>query len=112
MSLAFPVTQVVKNLPAMWETWGQSLGWEDPLDEAMQTPPVFLPGESYGQRSLAGYSPWELERVGHHWATKRSTARRAWRGREKLTGSVLAPLDAGELPPYMGEGRSWAREVA
>ena len=29
-------------------------GWEDPLEEEMATP-VFLPGESHGQRSLAGY---------------------------------------------------------
>ena len=26
------VAQMVKNLPAMWETWVQSLGWEDPLE--------------------------------------------------------------------------------
>ena len=26
------VAQLVKNLPAVWETWVQSLGWEDPLD--------------------------------------------------------------------------------
>ena len=26
---------MVKNLPAMWETWVQSLGWEDPLEEGM-----------------------------------------------------------------------------
>ena len=29
------VTQVVKNPPAMWETWIPSLGWEDPLEEDM-----------------------------------------------------------------------------
>ena len=29
------VAQTVKNLPAMWETWVQSLGWEDPLEEDM-----------------------------------------------------------------------------
>ena len=52
------VAQMVKNLPAMWETWVQSLGWEDPLGRAWQPTPVFLPGESYGQRNLAGYSPW------------------------------------------------------
>ena len=28
---AFLVAQIVKNLPAMWETWVQSLSWEDPL---------------------------------------------------------------------------------
>ena len=31
------MTQMVKNLPAMWETWVQSLGWEDPLKEGMAT---------------------------------------------------------------------------
>ena len=29
------VAQTVKNVPAMWETWVQSLGWEDPLEEEM-----------------------------------------------------------------------------
>ena len=31
------MAQTVKNLPAMWETWVQSLGWEDPLEESMAT---------------------------------------------------------------------------
>ena len=31
------VVQMVKNLPAMWEAWVQSLGWEDPLEEGMAT---------------------------------------------------------------------------
>ena len=31
------VTQMVKNLPAMQETWVRSLGWEDPLEEDMAT---------------------------------------------------------------------------
>ena len=34
-SWASLVTQMVKNLPAMWETWVQSLGWDDPLKEGM-----------------------------------------------------------------------------
>ena len=34
----------------------RSLGREDPLEEGMATHSVFLPGESHGQRSLAGYS--------------------------------------------------------
>ena len=56
-SWASLVAQLVKNPPAMQETWVQSLGWEDPLEEAMQPTPVFLPGESHGQRSLVGYGP-------------------------------------------------------
>ena len=47
---------MVKKLPAIQETQVQSLGWEDPLEEGIPTP-VFLPGESHGQMSLAGYSP-------------------------------------------------------
>ena len=43
--------QITKNLPEIQETHVQSLGWEDPLEKGM-------PGESHGQRSLAGYSPW------------------------------------------------------
>ena len=27
------MAQLVKNLPAMWETWVRSLGWEDPLEK-------------------------------------------------------------------------------
>ena len=31
------VPQLVKNLPAVWETWVQSLGWEDPLEKEKAT---------------------------------------------------------------------------
>ena len=31
------MAQTVKNLPAMWESWVRSLGWEDPLEEGMAT---------------------------------------------------------------------------
>ena len=51
---ASPVTQSVKNLSAIQETWVQFLGQEDPLEKEMATPPVFLPRESHGQRSLVG----------------------------------------------------------
>ena len=43
------MVQLVKNPPAMQETWVQSLGWEDPLGEGKWPPtPVFWPGESHG----------------------------------------------------------------
>ena len=32
-SLGFPVAKLVKNLPAVRETWVRSLGWEDPLEK-------------------------------------------------------------------------------
>ena len=46
-SWASLVAQMVKNPPAMWETWAQSQGWEDPLEEGMATDSSIL-----GQRSL------------------------------------------------------------
>ena len=49
---------MLKNLPATREIRFRSLGWEDPLEKEGLPSPVFLPGESHGQRSLAGYSPW------------------------------------------------------
>ena len=42
----------------MQETLVQSLSQEDSLEKGIATTPEFLPGESHGQRSLAGYSPW------------------------------------------------------
>ena len=45
--------QLVKNPPAMWETWVQSLGWEDPWRRARLPIPVFWPREFHGL-----YSPW------------------------------------------------------
>ena len=34
---AYLVAQMAKNLPAMQETWVQSLGWEDPLEKGKAT---------------------------------------------------------------------------
>ena len=31
------VAQMAKNLPSVWETWDQCLGWEDPLEDGMAT---------------------------------------------------------------------------
>ena len=42
----------------MQETLVQSLAGQDRLEKEMLLTPVFLPGESHGQKSLVGYSPW------------------------------------------------------
>ena len=47
------VVQMVKNPPAVQETWVRSLGWEDPLEKGMATHSVFWLGEFHGL-----YSPW------------------------------------------------------
>ena len=46
------VAQMVKNLPAVQETWVQSLGWEDPLEKGIAIHPSTLAGEFHGQKSL------------------------------------------------------------
>ena len=51
------MAQAAKNLPEVQETWVQSLGRDDPLENGMVTP-VFLSGKSHGQRSLVDCSPW------------------------------------------------------
>ena len=48
---------MINNLLAMQETKVKSMGWEDPWRRKWQPTPVFLPGESYGQRRLVGYRP-------------------------------------------------------
>ena len=57
----FPSGAVVMNLPASAGDARDTvlvLGQEDPWRRKWQPTPVFLPGKSHGQRSLAGYSPW------------------------------------------------------
>ena len=51
---------MVKNLPAMRETWVWSLGREEPLEKGITAHFSILAGESHGQKSLVGYSHKEL----------------------------------------------------
>ena len=48
------MAQLVKNLPAMQETWVQSLGWEDPLEKGKTTPSSIL----------AWRVPWTIQSMG------------------------------------------------
>ena len=51
------VAQLVKNLPAMQETWIRSLGWEDPLEKGTATHSSILGLEN----SIDCLSPWGLK---------------------------------------------------
>ena len=55
------VGQLVKNLPTMQETQFDSRVGKIPWRRKWQPTPVFLSGESLGQRSLAGYNSWVTE---------------------------------------------------
>ena len=50
--------QIVKNLPTMQETWVQSLGQEDPLEQGVASQYCIIAWELHGQRTLGGYDPW------------------------------------------------------
>ena len=68
-TLGFPRGSVVENLPAKARDMGSIPGvGKIPWRRAWLPVPVFLPGESHGQRSLAGCSLWGSQRVRHDWA--------------------------------------------
>ena len=60
------VTQMVKNLPAMWETWVRSLGQEDPVDKGMATHPSILAWKIPWTEEPGRLQSIGLPRVGHN----------------------------------------------
>ena len=50
-----PTWQCRRHKRCGFDPWGGKMSWR----EAWQPSPVFLPGESHGQRNLVGCSPWE-----------------------------------------------------
>ena len=67
----FPSGSVVKDPPANagdpgFDPWVRKIPWR----RKWQSTPVFLPGESHGQRSLAGYRLVSCKSVGHNLVTK------------------------------------------
>ena len=64
--LGFLVAQMVKNLPAMWETWVGTISWR----RAWQPTSVFLPGESPWTEEPGGLQSMGLQRVRCDWAAK------------------------------------------
>ena len=59
------VVQVIKNLPAMWETWVQSLSWEDPPEKGMATHSSILAWRISWTEEPGGLRSIGLQRVGH-----------------------------------------------
>ena len=81
------VAQLVKNPPAMWDTWVRSLGWEDPLEKGMASHSSILAWRSMGP-----------PRVGRDWTA--------------LTSLTFASLraavgTAGPAPPRLHPAGSW-----
>ena len=61
----FLVAQMVKNLPALRETWVRSLGQEDPLEKEMATQSSFLAWRISWTEEPGGLQSMGLQRVGH-----------------------------------------------
>ena len=60
-----PTCQCVRRKIHGFDPWFGKIPWK----RAWQPTPVFFPGESHGQRSLAGYSPWGQRELGMTEAT-------------------------------------------
>ena len=58
------MAQLVKNLPAICETWVQSLGWEDPLEEGMATHSSTLTWRIPWTEEAGGLQSMGVQRVG------------------------------------------------
>ena len=67
------VVLVVKNLPAMQETWVRSLGWEDPLEKGMATHSSVLSWRISWTEEPGGLQSMESQRVRHNWVTNTFT---------------------------------------
>ena len=88
---------MVRNLPAMQETWVGSLGWEDPLEEEMATYSSILAWrvpwiEEPGELQSAG-----SQRVGHDWGTNTTEA-------QSLPKRVLGSADWSPLLALLSRG--------
>ena len=75
-SVLLGLAQLVKNLPAMRETWVRSLGWEDPPEEDMVTHTSILIWEIPRTEEPGGLQSMGLQRVRHDLVTKQNTVQR------------------------------------
>ena len=92
-----PACQCRRHKRRGFDPWIKKIPWR----RAWQSTPVFLPGESHGQRSLVGYSPLS-HRVGHGWSDLACTHARSqsWWWRISEFHSNLSGPQPGCLPPY------------
>ena len=67
--LEFPITQMVKNLPAMQETWVRSLGQEDPLEKGKATHSSILAWRIPWTEEPGGLQSVGSQRFRHDWTT-------------------------------------------
>ena len=67
------MAQMVKNPPAMWETWVQSLDQEDPLEKGMATHSILPAWRIPWTEEPGGLQSMGLQRVRHSWTANTHT---------------------------------------
>ena len=75
--MASPVAQMVKNLPAVQETWVWSLGWEDPLEKEMAAHSSIPAWKIPWTEEPSGLQSKRSQRIRHDWVTNTFTFQRA-----------------------------------
>ena len=65
LKIILGLAQMVKNLPAMWETWVPSLGWEDSLEKGMATHSSTLAWRIPWTEEAGGLQSMGSQSVGH-----------------------------------------------
>ena len=100
---------MIKNLPAVQEPqeiWVWSFGWEGSLEEGMATHSSILARESHGQRSLAGYSPWDYKQLDTTWwlSNNSKSLRQAYWQQTHFSFQHLRPVTT---PPFCFQLFRW-----
>ena len=112
------VAQMVKPLPAMWETWVQSVGREDPLEKEMATHSGTLAWKIPWTEEPGRLQSMGLQTVRHAWVTPLSlfpVIKRKMAEKSRLTSGLIfqwmftGRTDAGAEAPILWplDGKNW-----
>ena len=86
------MAQLVKNLPAMWDTWIQSLGWEDPLEKGKVTHSLWTKLMEVMEFQLSYFKSWKMML----WKCLHSICQQIWKTQQwpwdwKMSVFILVP---------------------
>ena len=93
--------QMIRNLPAMWETQVWSMGWEDPLEEGMATHSRILAWRIPGTEEPAELQSVGLQKVRHDWATNTHTELYCFMQCTHIFASFSFPIYSTYSPAYL-----------
>ena len=80
---------------------GSIPGWGDALEEGIT--PVFLPGESHGQRSMVGYSPQVCQESGQDWSDRMHACKELVKHSKLPICSTFIPFHWNDIKPICNE---------